>query len=341
LNFNDPALDDRRKARRPIQWAKKNDPKGIADLVKDTHQAGTLSLVVCNTVETAREVFQKIDAKPKILLTSRFRRQDREANEARLLEFEEKRRKHAGPIPDDPGLICVSTQVVEAGLDISAHHLCSELAPWPSIIQRLGRLNRDGLDNDAKAWFWETPLTGGKRKKKEERIGPYDASDIDAAKILLGALVPLSCNPFAEAIEKLEQEQGEDVKRALEPKPEPMPRALDVHGLFATERDVHGGFTDVSAFVRSTDPDADLTVFWRDWRGKNSAPPKGDDLDGPDLDLAREGCPVPVFRLQEFLKSQKAAAWTWNDEAEQWERIERGELRPGMIVMPASRDRWV
>ncbi|NJK45074.1 MAG: hypothetical protein HC933_13010 [Pleurocapsa sp. SU_196_0] len=35
----------------------------------------------------------------------------------------------------------VSTQVIEAGVDISAHRLWSELAPWPSMLQRLGRLN--------------------------------------------------------------------------------------------------------------------------------------------------------------------------------------------------------
>lgn len=335
LSFDDPPLDARRKAIRQVHWAQSKDPRQIAGLVKCKHKTGTLSLVVCNTVETAREIFLALpETPPKILLTSRFRRQDRDANETRLLEFEDKRRKHSGPIPGDPGLVCVSTQVVEAGLDISAHHLWSEVAPWPSIIQRLGRLNRDGLDNDAaRAWFWEMHVTGGKGKRKEERIGPYDAADIGSAKKLLDAFIPLSCDHFAQAIEKLEQTQGEAVRRALEPKPEPMPRALDVHGLFSTERDVHGGFTDISAFVRSSDPDADVNMFWREWQGKNSAPPKGDDLDGPDLNLEREGCPVPVFRLQEFLKSQKAAAWTWNEEAEQWERIDRSELRPGMVVM--------
>ena len=326
LNFDDPSLATRRKAVRLVEWATRDAPQEIANEVFQKHQEGTLSLVVCNTVETAREVFLALPStKPKILLTSRFRRQDRDANETRLLEFEDKRRKHFGPIPDDPGLICVSTQVVEAGLDISAHHLWSELAPWPSVIQRLGRLNRDGLDNGGKAWFWERAHGG--------RIGPYDASDLDAARILLVALIPLSRDPFAEAIEELEQERGEDIRKALAPKIEPMPRALDVHGLFATERDVHGGFTDISAFVRSADPDADVTVFWRDWSGRNSAPPKGEDLDGPDLNLDQEGCPVPVFRLREFLISNRAAAWTWNDEAEQWERIDQNELRPGMVVM--------
>ena len=77
-----------------------------------------------------------------------------------------------------------------------------------------------------------------------------------------------------------------EITEALQPKPSPLPRALDVHGLFSTERDVHGGFTDVSAFVRGTDPDLDVTVFWRDWSGDN--PPRGEDLDGP-LAGAREG----------------------------------------------------
>lgn len=334
LQFNDPALGARRNASRPVQWAKRNDPKGIADLVKDKHQAGTLSLVICNTVETAREIFLALPGPtPKILLTSRFRRQDREANETLLLEFEDKRRKNSGPIPDDPGLICVSTQVVEAGVDISAHHLWSELAPWPSIIQRLGRLNRDGLDPGAQAWFWETPRAGGKGKKKQERIGPYHASDIDTAKQLLNALIPLSRHPFAEAIEKLKDRHGEAIENALKPKPEPMPRAFDVHSLFSTEPDVHGGFTDVSAFVRSTDPDPDVTVFWRDWSGKNTAPPAGDDLDGPPLDLDQEGCPVPVYRLREFLNTTKAPCWTWNEETARWDRAQVGELRPGMVVM--------
>lgn len=173
LNFNDQALDARRKAVRPVEWADAGDRQALADRVFQNHQAGTLTLVVCNTVETAREIYQAIsNTTPRILLTSRFRRQDRDANETRLLEFEDRRRNHSGPIPDDPGLICVSTQVVEAGLDISAHHLWSELAPWPSVIQRLGRLNRDGLDNDAKAWFWETRLADGKGQRSRRGSRP-------------------------------------------------------------------------------------------------------------------------------------------------------------------------
>jgi CRISPR-associated endonuclease/helicase Cas3 len=120
-------------------------------------------------------------------------------------------------------------------------------------------------------------------------------------------------------------------KKALQPKPSPLLRALDVHGLFSTERDVHGGFTDVSAFVRGTDPDLDVTVFWRDWSG--DSPPRGEDLDGPLLEPAREGCPVSFVRVQKMIESSKATAWLWDDEADCWERVNHRDIRPGMLVM--------
>lgn len=305
-------------------------PDAIAASVQAKHAVGTLSLVICNTVDMARAVFgalSKIDH--KVLLTSRFRRKDRARHEQRLSDFDAQRK--AGTLPkDDPGLICVSTQVIEAGVDISAHRLFTELAPWPSMLQRLGRLNRKGDDQGAQAWVWETPKEGG--SKKVERIGPYETTDIERAKKLVDAFAPLSrSKAFSEAIAGLNESKQKEVTEALQPKPSPMPRALDVHGLFSTERDVHGGFTDVSAFVRGTDPDLDVTVFWRDWSG--DSPPRGEDLDGPLLEPAREGCPVSFVRVQKLIESSKAKAWLWDDEAEQWERVNHWDIRPGMLVM--------
>jgi CRISPR-associated endonuclease/helicase Cas3 len=339
----DPQLDEDRRvgwwrdAKRPVylfdssQSTSLTLAEEIARDVDKKHHLGTLSFVICNTVTMARDVFNALSASaPKILLTSQFRRRDREQHEQRLLAFEISRREHAGkPIPGDPGLICVSTQVVEAGVDISAHHLWSELAPWPSLIQRLGRLNRDGRDQSARAWVWDTP---SEDYGKPERIGPYEADDILRAKKLLDALRRLAAtNSFSVAMAKLEIEHKGEVEAALQLRLAPLPRALDVHGLFSTERDVHGGFTDVSAFVRGSDPDADVTVFWREWPG--AAPGGGDELDGPDPDLPNEGCPVPFFRLRDFLKGSRTRGWMWNDEADQWENVRPDDLRPGMVIM--------
>jgi len=304
-------------------------PDAIAKDVEEKHAGGTLSLVICNTVDLARELFRALAPTHKVLLTSRFRREDRRRHEQRLLEFDANRK--AGNLPNgDPGLICVSTQVIEAGVDISAHHLWTELAPWPSMLQRLGRLNRKGDDQDASAWVWETPKKAG--NKKVERIGPYEVADIARAKKFVAAFAPFSQeSPFAEAIAKLTRTCTKELEEALQPKLGPLPRALDVHGLFSTERDVHGGFTDISAFVRGTDPDLDATVFWREWSG--DSPPHGEDLDGPLLEPAKEGCPVSFVRVQKMLESSKGKAWLWNDEADCWERVNHWDIRPGMLVM--------
>lgn len=351
---SDTSLSWWREAKRPLTWwqpdvsepstikgkkraAKSTSaggtPDAIAASVKAQHVPGTLSLVICNTVDMARAVFGALSSTdPKVLLTSRFRREDRARHEQRLIDFDAQRK--AGTLPkDDPGLICVSTQVIEAGVDISAHRLFTELAPWPSMLQRLGRLNRKGDDQDAQAWVWETPKEGG--NKKAERIGPYETTDIERAKKLVDSFASLSqTQAFSEAIADLNAVKKKEVTEALQPKPSPLPRALDVHGLFSTERDVHGGFTDISAFVRGTDLDLDITVFWRDWSG--DSPPSGEELGGPLLEPAREGCPVSCFGdrgVQKFLESSKAKAWIWDDEADRWERVNHWEIRPGMLVM--------
>ncbi len=345
----DPGLDDdeneelgrRRSALRHVEWFKPSVGKRAPSIceqirtrVLNEHREGTLSLVVCNTVQDAQDVFRSLpDQPPKILLTSRFRRDDRRGYEQQLLDFEARRSKsESGYIGGDPGLVCVSTQVVEAGLDISAHRLWPQLAPWPSTIQRLGRLNRDGRDNDAVAYFWQ-PEKGKAQKRYDELwIGPYSKRNLDMAKVLIDALRPLAAAmSFSKALSKLEESEPKLLHDALQPKLEPLPRALDVHGLFSTERDLHGGFTDVSTFVRDAGPDADLIVFWRVWQG--ARPPREEALNGPPFDPDAEGCRVVLCSLQDLLANRRATAWTWNDEDERWESCPTRDLRPGMTAM--------
>ncbi len=355
----DPRLDDdkneeiqyRRRANRRIEWfTPQTDKKApalhfqIAASVSQDHVSGTLSLVICNTVELALRIFEALPEQwPKILLTSRFRQGDRRQYEQQLIDFEQRRSKAArvdsechGSVKGDPGLVCVSTQVVEAGVDISAHHLWSEMAPWPSIVQRLGRLNRDGRDNGgegpARCHLWRTSKSDEYKRDGDVWVGPYRKREVEDAAKLVSDLMPFASHaPFVQAMRQLEETQDGLLRRVLEPAPTPLPRALDVHGLFSTERDVHGGFTDVSAFVRGSDPDADVTVFWRTWT--RSAPPRGDAMDGPAFDPKAEGCTVVVHRVREVLKLRSASAWVWNDEDEGWDRCGPDDLRPGMVVM--------
>lgn len=305
--------------------------ESLAQAVYAAHDPGTLSLVVCNTVTMAQAVYAALptDA-PKVLLTSRFRQADRQAAESRVREFEQRRREHVQGVPG-PGLVCVSTQVVEAGMDISARRLWSELAPWPSLVQRLGRLNRDGLDDaHAVATLWEP---GGQESLKEEkdRIGPYRKADLNTARRLVEDLIPLSSRlPAHEALRNLATSAL--AQKALKIEAAPYPRAVDVHGLFSNERDVHGGFTDVSPFVRDPNTSPDVHVLWRHFdRGQ----PMAADLDGPPQQ-STELCAVPVWALRQLMNTG-AEAYTWNAEARGWQRLQAAAVRPGMTIMLPDR----
>ena len=311
----------------------------LTEAVIAEHQEASLSLVVCNTVSVAQRVYAAIrdactGASDVVLLTSRFRAGDRKESQGKLLAFEASRKRAVTDRSVSvPGLICVSTQVIEAGVDISARRLWSEIAPWPSLIQRLGRLNRDGrLKGDARACFWEGPE---KPKRSDRFVGPYEAEAVRLGRRLVDALVAacesddtLSATDVLASLNAREATR-ELVEKALVPAPEPCPRAIDVHGLFSTEPDVFGGFTDVSPFVRSQDENGDVTVFWREW-GSEAELRRSEDLVGPDF-TRDEGCAVAVGRLRGFL--EKRRAWTWDDKREAWGSVRVGDIRPGMLLM--------
>ncbi len=314
----------------------------LSQSIVNEHLAGHLTLAVCNRVAHAQSLKKSIEKSIEntqaqrsssngdvLLLTSRFRLKDRKAALEKVVAFEEARKKGQ----PHPGLILVSTQVIEAGFDVSTARLWTEAAPWPSFVQRLGRLNRDGkLNGDAKAFVFEVPAQQGD-------IGPYDEKDLKTGKEIVSALKELCAEkhdlPARQAFAALKEKPNvaKIIRQALEPKPEPFPRASDVHGLFSTEPDVFGGFTDISHWVRNIEKTADVTVFWREFDPADQKDANSNE--GPGLQRD-ELCPVSVWRLQEFLKdSQKA--WFWEPKKKCWEAMRPADLCPGMTLMlPAA-----
>lgn len=94
-------------------------------------------LVICNTVKRAREVYNllKIDIEDVYLLHSRFIKKDRARLEKEILAFAKS--------SDSTG-IWVTTQLVEASLDIDFDRLYTEMSSLDSQFQRYGRCNRKG-----------------------------------------------------------------------------------------------------------------------------------------------------------------------------------------------------
>ncbi len=114
-------------------------------LTKANENGGSRILVVLNTVKQAQVVFNDLQkmAKGSVVIRlfhSRFTQKDRKEKEAELAIFiGNNYESRANKQPK----ILVATQVVEASLDLDADYLFSELAPWDSLIQRMGRILRE------------------------------------------------------------------------------------------------------------------------------------------------------------------------------------------------------
>ena len=303
-------------------WVAKGYAAAIGCLVRDWHQPGSLSLVVVNTVDRAKQIFaalQDFPPKPKpdrrgrktrasaeavveqVLVHSRFRPTERAALTARILS----------PLPPG-GRIVVATQVVEAGVDISARLLVTELAPWASLVQRFGRCNRTGQEVRAEA-YWLAPSEG---EIEEKAALPYDPQELEAARAILRSLEGQSLSPV-----------GLPAVAASGPMSHVL-RRKDLVDLFDTSPDISGSDVDISRFIRDAD-DRDVHVFWRTWDGADRGLPPPEDMAAPHRD---ELCPAPLHEVREFL-NEKHLGFAWDHLEDRWIRVRSHRLFPGMIVL--------
>lgn len=118
--------------------------ENISWVVASALEEGKKILLVANTVVRARSWFEQLsqqmhESKRVTMLHSHFKYEDRARIQRHIVESF----KEAGR-----GFCAVTTQICEVSFDVSADLLISELAPFPSMIQRLGRLNRRAKDGD-------------------------------------------------------------------------------------------------------------------------------------------------------------------------------------------------
>jgi len=101
-------------------------------------------LIICNTVKSAINTYDKligIGANIKGLLHSRYIRKHRALIESELLKFAE---NNPNKRSEEPG-IWITTQIVEASLDVDFDILISEACSIDSLLQRMGRVYRSRL----------------------------------------------------------------------------------------------------------------------------------------------------------------------------------------------------
>jgi CRISPR-associated endonuclease/helicase Cas3 len=287
-----------------------------------------LTLVIVNRVSRAQEVFKNVKAllgtnraDECLLLHSRFRPNERDAFMKRL----------AGE-PPFAGVV-IATQVVEAGLDLSATTLFTELCPWSSFVQRAGRCNRRGKVEGARIFWIDFEKTDD--KAAVELALPYDADRIAECRSLLVGMGEGS-------------DAGPASLTAITARPEtkvrPVLRRKDLLDLFDTTPDLSGADIDVSRYVRDADAEsADVFLFWRELpRGV-----KADDLNAKEImqPVRAELCRVGIGRFKEFLKklgkthakpAESLNAWTWDALDGEWRAVrDDNSIIPGrMYLLP-------
>lgn len=313
---------------KPCQLEPIKNEKGLATLVAQKHLsagrgANGPTLVVVNTVDRAVAVFESLMNNRGLqgtdlrLIHSRFRPAERVSWRADFLN-----RAACAPGTDR---IIVATQVVEAGVDISAAVLITELAPWASLVQRFGRCAR---------WGGKAQVVVADQNSKS--TAPYEEGELNAARDALKNLTDVAPSHL-EAFEEFHPE----ILPSLYPY---APRHLllrhELNELFDTTPDLTGADIDISRFIRSGE-ERDLHVFWSDVPAK-TAPE-------PTLRPTREAlCTVPFLKARDWLCGKESSAtkaprlkpemhawvWDWLDGA--WRGAERRDLFPGQTVLVAS-----
>ncbi|MBO8169065.1 MAG: CRISPR-associated helicase Cas3' [Thermoanaerobacteraceae bacterium] len=178
---------------------------------------GKKVLVVLNTVKAAMDVFKKIknmgdreSSFDTVLLHSRFTQERRKELENQVYHYMPNHKER-----ETAGCIVVSTQIVEASLDLDADILFTEAAPADSLIQRMGRVYRryarstgDNAPSDANVVIMVQRAKKGSKKGLASGIGTIRSSrssavyDFDLTMLTLVILLALGSGEIEEITTK-------------------------------------------------------------------------------------------------------------------------------------------
>jgi CRISPR-associated endonuclease/helicase Cas3 len=207
-----------------------------------------------------------IDPSRVALIHSRFRPVDR-ARHMELLFGEGDR-------------IVIATQAVEAGIDVSARLLITELAPWSSLVQRFGRCNRRGEINDTAEILW---IDIQPKDDNDDLLLPYSADDLVKAREAIAGLKDVG--PRSLCVIRVPETH---IVR-------PVLRRRDLIDLFDTTPDLCGQDLDISRYIRDGE-DNDIQFFWRNI-SENSTP------------TATKNCPA-ARNCAAYLLVRRRSLWT-------------------------------
>ena len=278
------------------------------------------TLIVLNTVKRAIEAWETLKADEALaaagtdvrLVHSRFRPAER----VQWREF-----LRCAACAPGTNRIIVATQVVEAGVDISAPLLVTELAPWTSLVQRFGRCARWRGSGQV--------LVADFGHDSDKKTAPYSKDELGAARDACKKLPDVA----PKHLERFEEEHEDLLPRLYPYAPKHLLLRHELDDLFDTSPDLSGADIDISRFIRAGDDERDLQVFWAevgDAGPSSDVKPKRDELCSVPFRSARHWLCKP--KKSEQLKP-KVRAWVWDWLGHKWRGAARRDLHPGQTVL--------
>ena len=283
-----------------ITLKKEYNKKDVQTLLK-LHKPGTITAIMVNTVKRAQDLYRILSKDGSTnckLIHSRFRDDDRK-------KLNEWINQLCDNVTEDK--IIISTQVLEAGVDVSVRTMITELAPWANLVQRFGRCNRCGKLAEADVHWIDLD---------KNSYLPYDKDDLKYARDKLDKLAGQSISP--SNLPGVKEQKFFDA----------VLRQRDMINLFDTTADLSGNHTDVSRFVRTMKRQLDVNVFWRD-----NINDKKDRFKPERAEI----CNVSISDLKNFLKKNNKHGHVWNYAYGEWERVYHNDLFPGQTVVLDSK----
>ena len=147
------------------------------------------TLIMLNTRKKAKETFEQIDHENLFYISSGIKKEHR----VEILSN----------IQKTPDSILVSTQVVEAGVDISFNSIWRQMAPVDNIIQVMGRLDRESQDKNAKLHIFDSDVAN---------FAPYSALEFEESKKIISR-VSSSMELYAELEEYYKKISTENLQQ--------------------------------------------------------------------------------------------------------------------------------
>ena len=258
--------------------------------VINLHRGG-LTLIVLNRVDSAQKLYSSLfdSGLPLRLLHGRYRKADRQVLVEDLTEFK--------------GII-VSTQCIEAGIDLDARVLITELCPWSSFVQRCGRAGRKDMTEDISVYWIDH-----RSIDKEYSCKPYTPKELKAAQAIIKTLDDVCIKNLVEITPPKQEIKGEHLQKN---------RLRELFDSHPVSEDI-----DVSCYIRNA-IDNNVFIGWREFEGNPS-----NDWRLHDSEI----CSVPISKVRAF----KGRGWQFNSSDETWNQIALNAAKVGdLILLPCS-----